>query len=513
MARRQPNVIFIMTDEENLRALSCYRGSVSQTPTVDRMAREGVLYERAYCVYPVCMPSRAACMTGRYPHVNGVRSNGISLPRRELHLPGLLKMAGYRTALFGKDHCFRPQGEASAFDERVTAMHFGLHEVPDDFGALAREATEYHYNLRDQVSCAFGQAVLPYPPEVCDEGLITEAALRFIDRIGAQPFFMWLSYPGPHWPFTVPEAYEGVVAPEDVDLPPQDELGTKPLCQRVTRKVLGFDAATEADWRRVISLYYGHCRYIDDMIGRVFERLDRAGLGEDTIVIFTSDHGDYLGEHGLLHKSNTMYDALTRIPYVWWWPGRFPAGARTDALTENVDLLPTVLDLCGAQTPPGVQGLSHARALLGEEDYPAREACFSEAGTEVRPHRPKSLDDLEALSNPFENWRRVTAEGYWGGRVKMVRTDRWKYVWYDTGEAELYDMDADPWELRNLAPVPGHEEIVAEHKDRLLNWCVASEDAMPPLGKDQKARFKPLYERWIASGLPDPYYWGDVPKA
>ncbi len=480
-----PNVVFIMTDEQNLRGLSCYRGTVCQTPSVDRLAAEGVLFERAYCSYPVCMPSRAAFMTGRYPHVNGVRSNGIPLPERETSLPEVFRAAGYTTALCGKDHCFPAKTRSSVFDYAFTAMHFGiLDEIPADFPEGAREVNQYYQDLRPKAYSPFGHGVIPFPPGVCDAGLITEAAVRFVERAGRSPFFLWLSYPGPHWPFTCPEAYESFCPPEKVDMPPEDDLSTKPECQEVARRLLGLDKASEDDFRKIISLYYGNCRYIDDQIGRFLEKLAALGLEEDTLVVFVSDHGDYLGEHGLMHKSPAAYDALTRIPFVWRWPGHIRSGECCSELVEEIDFLPTVLDLCGLEVPRGVQGVSHARALLGNEPFYAREACFAECGVEGRAPALEDLKEGDLPESPYSQWAPgAVGADYWNGRLKMVRTHRWKLVYYSRGEGELYDMENDPWELNNLYRSPDHQEIVLDLKERLLRWTMDSEDTLPPLNR------------------------------
>lgn len=488
MSARKPNFIFVMTDEQNLRGLSCYKGTVCKTPTVDRMAREGALFENAYCAYPVCMPSRAAFMTGRFPHVNGVRCNGIALPENEISLPQIFKEAGYTTALCGKDHCFsRPDRLDKLFDFKLRAMHFGLYApLPEDFPAGAEEANRYYTEtLRPKAYNPFGHGVIPFDPGVCDAGLITEAAVRFIrgEAAGDSPFFMWLSYPGPHWPFTCPAKYVDTVPPDNVDMPPRDELEAKPPAQAATRRILGLENTPEDDFRKIISLYYGNCRYIDDQLSRVFALLEELGIREDTIICFTSDHGDYLGEHGLMHKSPTVYDCLTKIPFIWWWPGHIAPGQRCAELVEaGVDLAPTIYDLCGIQHPPGMQGISLARALLGQESYPERDACFCEVGIEESQLTPEDIPDNIVPESPYERW---ALEGlghrYWGGRVKMVRSGKWKLGYYERGGGELYDLEEDPWELHNLYDSPGHREIVAALKEKLLQWMMKTENNLPPL--------------------------------
>jgi len=497
---KRPNVVFVMTDEHNLRGLSCYRGTVCQTPAVDRIAHEGVLFENTYCSYPVCMPSRAAFMTGRYPHVNGVTSNGISLPRTELHLPGLFKVADYKTALCGKNHCFDRVTLEAAFDFMVEAEHRGLKKIPEEFPYRAKQAMQYYRDMRPRVNSTFGHDIIPFEPEVCDAALITDAAIRFVDAAGSQPFFLWLSYPGPHWPFTCPERYADLFPPGSVDMPPADDLGNKPDRQQAARRLLGLDKATEGDFRKIISIYYGHCRYIDDQIARFSEALEQRRIGEDTILCFTSDHGDYLGEHGLMHKSCAVYDCLTKIPFIWRWPGHITAGGRCSALAEAVDLLPTVLDLCDLEAPPGVQGISHARTLLGQAPYDERETCFCECGTRGEALTCENLADADLPDGPYAELK--TPAHYWCGRIKMIRTRRWKLGYYGAENGELYDMDTDLWELNNLYGSLKHKDIVYELKEKLLQWTIETEDHLPPMNGDPA--WSVFRERFRNAGMPLP---------
>ncbi len=493
MDNRKPNFIFVMTDEQNLRGLSCYKGTVCQTPTVDRMASEGVLFENACCTNPMCMPSRGVFMSGRYSHTTGLRINGQTLPQAELPLPEIFKSEGYATGLCGKDHCFRLDQRQRIFDEcSVTAMHMGIiDELSDEFSEMDRAAQKYYQNkLRDEVFAPFGNATIPFPGENCDAGVITTAAVNFIEKNRNNPFFLWLSYPGPHWPFACPEEYADFVPPEMVDMPPQGESGNKPLHQELTRRLLAADKAEEKDFRKVISRYYGSCRYIDDQIARVFKMLAELGIDEDTIVFFTSDHGDYLGEHRLMHKSRSVYDCLMMVPFIFRWPGHIESGQRRAEFADNADLLPTVLDLCGIEIPPAVQGISHAQALLGNEPYHDREAIFGEHGAEGSPYTEEDFKSAQLPENPYStapsDWVNGPP-GFYCGRIKMVRTHKWKFGYYPEKTHELYDLENDPWELHNLYGNPEYNEVVAELMEKLLEWEVTTENTAPPL-----AQFTPL---------------------
>jgi arylsulfatase A-like enzyme len=245
------------------------------------------------------------------------------------------------------------------------------------------------------------------------------------------------------------------------------------------------EMASQDDLRRIISIYYGNCRYIDDQLGRVIDRLAQLGIEEDTIVLFTSDHGDFLGEHGMMHKACMFYDCLTKVPMIWRWPGSIPAGGTPGEFFEGVDVLPTALDLCALAAPMGVQGISFAGALRGKDTFPDREACFCEAGIEGAPLSMADLENLNLPESPFvatsRDW--VSQPGYFGGRGKMVRTKRWKLSFYANGDGELYDMENDPWELQNLYGQPKHEGVVRELKDRLIRWTMETEDTLPSMGE------------------------------
>jgi arylsulfatase A-like enzyme len=240
-----------------------------------------------------------------------------------------------------------------------------------------------------------------------------------------------------------------------------------------------FDYAslTEAQIRFRVSIYYGMIRFIDDAVGRMLDALARRGLTNDTIVVFTSDHGDYAGEHRLTDKSSTFVDAMTRVPLIVAWPGHLPAGAVDRHPVSLLDVMPTCLGLAGIDRPDGIDG----RMLPGTGDDPPREAVFSEYG--AGGPRLSVEDALRLLDTPWERetpavpilrWRE--AEGH----PKMVRWEHYKYV-YDPIDRvdELYDLAADPWELTNVAGDPAYAEARRAGRDRLLDWSLRTEGGRP----------------------------------
>jgi arylsulfatase A-like enzyme len=224
-------------------------------------------------------------------------------------------------------------------------------------------------------------------------------------------------------------------------------------------------------------MYYGMIQQIDDHVGRLLDVLDTTGLAENTIVLFTSDHGDYAGEHRLLGKSNAFYDCLTRVPMILSWPGRLAGGEIRDELVSLVDVMPTILGLLGIEVPSAVQGQAMPGAL---PDAPtARQAIFAEYGAGGPAVTLADVNRLPPEARAGNGWpllRQREAQGH----GKMVRTARWKYVHDVTGEVdELYDLDADPWELVNLASRPEHAGTIAEMRQHLLDWLLTTEDAFP----------------------------------
>jgi arylsulfatase A-like enzyme len=505
-----PNVLLIMTDQQQAASLGCYGSRVARTPHIDGLAAAGVRVDHAVCNYPACTPARAAVHTGRDPHATGVRANHIHLPANEITLPLLLRRAGYELALIGKNHVFADGRPLTQF--RVGGL--ALRDWPRTFADLAAvaPAMEAEGLLEDQRDLfdhwfgadhfapqgpefddvrAFsiqpalwrshaGTATSPFPAERHTSAVLGDRAAAFVrDRARAdRPWFMWLSFPDPHNPYIAPEPFASMFDPADVDLPPVDTLDGKPERQRIASRMCGMHAAREIDVRRAIAMQHAQVAGLDAAVGTVLAALDDSGTRQNTVVVFLTDHGGYLGDHGAWHKAPAFYDCLIRIPLLVSWPGTLAPGQVDDGLVEQVDLLPTILELLGMPSPPGVQGRSMVRALEGTRRT-ARAEAFAEVG---EPGAPVSWADLPFRPDDPLDGRWFPWDGFqetWVGQGKMVRTTEWKYAWYANGEEELYDMRADPHELHNLAAVPAHEERRRAFRDRLLLWTVEAEDPLP----------------------------------
>ena len=498
---RRPNIILVQTDQQKARTMRLYGGPCLSLPNLERLAETGVTLPHAFTNSPLCIPSRTSMFTGRYPHATGTTVNFVHLNPHETALTHVLRRAGYRSALVGKNHCFCDgktlppslnyfEGERLAadlagertdelraqFDLVYEARHNGVAvdaEPDPEIQAAAKWGMQpriWHTNL--------GIGTNPYDAEICTAFLLSKKAIEFIESYHDQPFFLWLSYPEPHTPFQAPEPYASMYRPEDVDVPPFDSLEGKPENQRVARTMMGMEKVSEEDLRKTIALWYGMQNYIDDSLGRVIETLDRLRLREDTVIIYTSDHVEFMGEHSMVHKINCFYDCIIRVPLVISWPGHIAPDIRCPHLVELVDIMPTVLDLLGLDVPYGVQGRSLAPFLRGDT-YEAREFVVSECGEASPLLQEKDL--TWRPRDPFDD-RFFPGDAFaemWFGRCKMVRTHDWKLTVYDWGEGELYDLAADPWELNNLYTDPAQQERIKELKLMLLEWCLEMEDKKP----------------------------------
>ncbi|MBS11930.1 MAG: hypothetical protein CME19_10070 [Gemmatimonadetes bacterium] len=478
----RPNVILIMTDQQKRDSLSVYGNPVCRTPNLERLASEGTIFDFAFTPYPVCVPSRVMTFTGRYSHVTRSRANSVLMQPDQEHLILILESAGYSLGLSGKNHCFQAD-DLDRFDYVWECGHGGPANPPDE---TAQKAKDFIRESKINSRC-WGTVTNPNPPESLGAALTVTHAIDFLKtRQDDRPFFLWCSIADPHTPLQTSEPYASMYDPEDVPIPDQrdDEIADKPLAQQLDHKALCGEMVTEDDIRRVTAMYYGMNTYIDTEVGRLLDRVDALGLAEDTLIIYVSDHGEYLGEHRMIRKSKALYDCLTRIPLIIRLPGLVPANERRDEFTEIVDLMPTILDIIGLDHPDGIQGRS-LMPLLNGDGYIARDAVFGETGVESPDgsFRVSGFDDMESIptSPTTPDFSPRLKKGDLGP-IKSVRTHDWKLVYYPGNqEGEFYDLNADPGELTNRWSDPAMAEVRSELTARILDWCIEMEDRRPSI--------------------------------
>jgi arylsulfatase A-like enzyme len=481
---RRLNILLIMCDQLRLDALGCYGNTVVETPNIDALAREGVRFDNMFAAYPVCAPNRASIVTGRYPSVHRLRTNGQRLPLSELTLMEILRREGYATYGAGKMH-FGPQwawpadGSPIKDPDPSTAISpqpgkdaypwYGFHRaaLTEDhrMGPYGDYLTERGYNVWDELhSASYPQSATvrsPFPEEHHQTTWITDRAIEFLDEHPAdRPFFLWVSYVHPHHPFNPPAPYDTMYDPAVMPLPQWDAGEIERWPEAYQKKFYARSGSHEAvglcdfqdrDWQRIKAYYYGMISQIDANVGRLLEVLRTRGALDNTLVVFTTDHGENLGDHRLLFKGTT-YDCVTRVPFVVCpgsgsLPGKAEPGSRRDQLCSSIDVLPTLLDLLGvAQPDPSpIQGQSLAPALI-DANHRLRESVL------------------------IEN----------GGIRRSVRTRDALLTWHgpDT-RGELYDLSADPECFVNLWDEPSAAELRLELLHTLIQLMAENVDPLP----------------------------------
>ena len=473
---KNPNILVIYTDQQRYDTLGINGNPLIRTPNLDRFGRQGVNFHNAHVSCPLCVPSRVGFFTGRHTHATRSYHNVIPLGDGERDFVALLRDRGYTTALIGKDHCFGRGRDRTTFDYLSRAGHTCF--LPPR-NRREREINEIHGGD------AMWKPYLRHDIQP-DEDVSGKLCLEACDYIGVkhdrefgQPFFLWLSLPEPHAPHMAPEPYVRLY--DGVDIPPpverEGEMDDKPARQRIAARSKYYDVVHRPEVLRMVrQVYWASCTYIDDYVGRVLKALDEAGIADETIVVFTSDHGDHLGDHHLLRKGITLYDCLTKVPLIVRAPGVRPAETR--ALVSNLDVMPTVLDLAGVAPDRPHHGRSFRGLLEGRTDV-HRDALLLEYGYPGAPLREEDLTagQLAELTSETSFGERKELNA---GRSKAVRTDRWKLVVTPGDVDELYDLQNDPHELTNLAGRPEHAALRARLARRILEELIVMQDEIPP---------------------------------
>lgn len=451
----QPNIILIYTDQQRADTIGALGNDIIETPTIDGLVRDGTAFTNAFVTAPVCAPSRWSLQSGLYTSQHRTYSNHHLGPRPETNLALLLKEAGYRTLLAGKNHTF--------LDER-------------DLDVII--PTPRYDNTAEDWRTA--EAPAPWTPAEDPMTRLTDLALDAIGGPDGQPFFLWLSYYYPHDPFQVPEPYfsmyDDAVLPEPVGSGLDLEAARKPFRQifhKTNNDLLLPYSEEKRD--RMRRSYYGMISLIDDQIGRFLTELDERGVLDNAIVMFTSDHGDYMGDYGLYTKSPAMQDSLIRVPLIVKGAG-FAPGAVSDAPVSNIDILPTLLQAASvdpARAFPGTSLLSSERPDFVVAEYGLPGEPITSFG-EVRQHYP-DFPSAPLTYTPDYPWEANPVS--LAGRFRMIRTRDWKLVANPGGQSELYDMRNDPGELVNLYGEEETAEIQAELEHLLTEW---KNDHVPP---------------------------------
>jgi len=442
--RRRPNVLFLMVDEMCWDAMGCAGHPVVKTPNLDRLAREGVHFATCYTVSPVCSPARASLFTGRYAHVHGVIMNGVPAYPGEIFLPSILKHYGYHTAISGKLH-YTPREFDYGFDQ---FWSFTSEGPTPELGYQAYLKKKYGSPNKWPIvpgTCPWPDdplgrdvGLFKYPKEDFETEWITDRAVEYLrSRAGKpQPWFLFVSYLKPHSPSVEPEPYFSMYDPDKIPVPK-----LPPNAREIRARQKGRSKRHYVDDERMVrvmsALYYGAITHVDEQIGRLLRELERLGMADDTLILFTADHGNMLGDRGRWFKG-LQYEGSARVPLIWRGSrgGKERGGRVVRQVVENTDILPSILETVGIPIPEGVQGRSFLRLARGQ-DPQWKNRCFSQLHSAMY------------------------VEGQW----KLIDNSL-----DGSGPFELYDLANDPKEECNLAAEPRQRERVEHYRQLLAAW-------------------------------------------
>lgn len=499
MRKRKPNILLITSDQQHWNTLGCLNPEL-RTPALDRLASEGTLFTRAYCPNPTCTPTRASIITGKYPSQHGAWSLGTKLPESEHTVGEDFQEAGYRTALVGKAH-FQPtrsspeypsleampllqdldywrkfHGPFYGFEQVELARNHGDEFLVGQHYAIWMEENGIK-NWRDHFQKPTGNREpqahkWSLPEQYHSNAWIAERTNALMEQYAKQGkhFFLWASFFDPHPPYLVPEPWDSMYDPGTLTVPAglPGEHDRNPPHHRLTQErepnfspwqesggnsMHGFHSHRQDrhELANDVAVYYGMISLLDKYVGRILARLDELGLANDTLVVFTSDHGHLFGQHGLIAKGAFHYEDLIKVPFVVRYPGKVPAGKRSDALQSLVDLPTTFLSSAGIPIPRSMVGADQSKVWVNELPS-VRDHVLVE-----NRHQPTTIH----------------AKTFVDHRYKVT-------VYFNRPYGELFDLELDPNELNNLWDDPRHERLKAGLIRKLLFAEMAKEPLWMP---------------------------------
>ncbi|TBL81944.1 sulfatase [Paenibacillus thalictri] len=457
--KRLPNILFIMADQHRADCLGAYGNTDIRTPHLDQLAADGVVYESHFCNAPVCTPSRYSTLTGLHPHQHLGWTNRCTIQPELGTYPKTLKRAGYTTAAIGKMH-LTPTYQDVGFDRMELVEQNGDGRYEDDYHRylqnlglidyvdLLDQVNEYRQQAPEHYWDSRGAMVSDLPEEHHSTAWIGRRGLAEIDKWGDGGNLLFLSFVKPHHPFDPPASWSEMYDPDALKLLPG---WTESCLPRDLEKHTGFfphEQLTEQQLRLCMSYYYATISHIDHYIGNIVELLKHKGLYDNTLILYTSDHGEYLGFHHLLLKQNYMYDPLVRVPLIVKYPGMSAAGERCAELTSGIDVTATLAAVAGEQPGPDMTGVDLTAPLAG------RRYVFSENAK---------------------------------GEQYMVRSRSHKLILCkDDAKSLFFDLQRDPLEMTNLYADEAYRDMIAEHKAALHQMILFDAPAPVFLYEDAK---------------------------
>jgi len=487
------NILFITTDQQRRDTLGCTGNPLIQTPRIDRLASEGVRFSRAYCESPICIPSRNTMVTGKKAAHHGATLHNSNMRDGERTLGHVLAENGYTTHFIGKSH-FKSQ-ERRGTEESLPDWRDGKYDgwngpyagfqtvdlvlghsnsLVGHYGKWLREnyPDQYYHFKRENmealdVTCGQGVYRNSIPRELHSSSYVGMRACEFLETMAGrdEPFYCFVSFPDPHWPICPPspyfEMYDGVEIPENSPFPSDLDTYPRQFARCRAGQPTGYEGGghyvtNPADVPRITRAYWGAVSFIDVNVGKILDKLDELGMAQDTLVVFTVDHGEYMGAHGLMAKGGFPYEEFINCPLIVRCPGLVPAGRETDALFSFVDFVPTFLDLLDIQEHGlAPDGVSQKNVLTGQVERVRRRLTVTH----------------------FSRWDTAIAPD-----IHSLVTGDWKLNYYaGDPNGELYNLKEDPGERTNLYNRPEVRELQLDLTLQLLDELILVNDKAPHL--------------------------------
>ncbi len=476
----RPNILLVLTDQHRYDTLGCYGAELCETPNIDRLAAHGVRFSRAFTSTVPCSPSRAALFTGVYPHKNGVRVNNQRVNPDIPNLASELSAAGYQLGYAGKWHVDDPK---VATDYGFQAKDFPGYGYPIYQGLIeglrfgppagAPSATTHYetylrshgYEFPRVLEAHYGDnpgkqrqemyALHSGAPETSFEAMVVEDTVAMLRSMQARraeegaPFFIWTNFWGPHTPCLLPEPYYSMYDPAQILVDPSfDETWErKPFVQQMVERYWGLSKGGWRRWREIVARYWGYITMIDDMVGTLLAELESLGCADNTLVVFSTDHGDMMGAHRLIEKGPFTYEQCYRLPMVAAHPGCEAPGSVCDDFVYLQDLYPTFLEIAGRPLPQEPDTLSILDQVKGRPASTGRDSVYAQFFGQLFRYEQR-----------------------------MVRTRTHKLTYNHSDIAELYDLVNDPWEMHNLIDLPGVKGMQDELLQRIRETMVTLGD-------------------------------------
>lgn len=417
--KEKPNFVFLLVDDQRWDGMSCAADNILKTPHMDRIAQEGIRFENMFVTTSLCGPSRASLLTGKYAHNHGVRRNGMALSLRQKTFPEMLKEAGYETAFIGKWHN-TDLGKNRNFD-----YYFGFKGQGRYYDPIIREDDKPYRGYKGHIT-----------------DILTDKALAFLKREHSKPFCMLLWFKAPHRSFHPAERFKDLYRDKDIPKPSNfnDDYQGRPDAVRNANMKIG-DFEDIPDYETFVKDYYRCLAGVDENVGRVLHALQQMGYEDDTVVVYSSDNGFFIGEHHFFDK-RFMYEESIRVPLLVKYPKMIKAGTMASEMVLNVDVAPTILDIAGVPVYDAMDGVSFKPLLQGEKIEWRKDFLY------------------EYYEYPGAHSAR---------KNRGVRTERWKYIHFfeEPQESELYDLHNDPHEMDNLINDPTYKPVVERLRRRM----------------------------------------------